>query len=552
MAGLIDPRLVKVRAGRRGSGWAVGSCGVLTARHVVEPFLDGKSEDGTKVDWCVAVLDPSPDAAAFACDVIWHDQDRDLALLRVREDGRPKWTLAIAHTSAPVLAEPGEDAVVAQAVGYPVVALEGTQPAPELVPGMLMPPGGVLSGRMPFVVNTSVPETSKMWQGMSGAAVRDSHGRLLGVVVAVDEQHQQRRFYVATLPDPALDVLFGQALTAVDALPLLEASTAPANRELLAILDPAGRPYTAAGMPELSNFRVRLSRTDIDTHGDPYYPYVRRDLDQVLSDALDRRVNGTERRALLLVGDAMAGKSRMLAEALRRHPVIADWPILIPRHNAELRQVVQLAATGHGVMWLDDVNAYTTGLDEAIHALAATPGVIIAATLRTDRLQKLQDDPDRRVAWDVLTSSWLVEQLTVEPGWTDAERMELDSAESMIQEALQRGRPLGEVLGAADELRKRLAAGNVKQKALAFVVADWPRTGLPPSLPEDLARQLWPTHLSPPDAADLTEKPDEDIDREFLEARSWACQKVAGAAALLRRTRDGSRCGRLCGSATHL
>ena len=125
-----------------------------------------------------------------------------------------------------------------------------------------------------------------MWQGMSGAAVRDSHGRLLGVVVAVDEKHQQRRFYVATLPDPALDVMFGQALTAVGASPLIEASNAPANRELLAMLDPAGRPYTAAGMPELISFGVfpRI-RTDIDTHGDPYYPYVRRDLDQVLSEA---------------------------------------------------------------------------------------------------------------------------------------------------------------------------------------------------------------------------------------------------------------------------
>ena len=37
-AQLAEPRLVKVRAGERGSGWAVGTRGVLTARHVVAPF----------------------------------------------------------------------------------------------------------------------------------------------------------------------------------------------------------------------------------------------------------------------------------------------------------------------------------------------------------------------------------------------------------------------------------------------------------------------------------------------------------------------------------
>ena len=38
-AGLREPRLVKVRAGGRGAGWAVGARGVLTARHVIAPFL---------------------------------------------------------------------------------------------------------------------------------------------------------------------------------------------------------------------------------------------------------------------------------------------------------------------------------------------------------------------------------------------------------------------------------------------------------------------------------------------------------------------------------
>lgn len=539
MSSLIDPRLVKVRAGSRGSGWVVGTCGVLTARHVVEPFLAGKSADGTPVDWCVAVLDPVPGAPTFDCAVIWQDQSLDLALLRVSDNRRDQWTLAMAGTPVAVLAEPGVNAVAAQAAGYPALALDGVQPAPELVPGSLQPARGAVGGRMVFDVDASVPEDSALWQGLSGAAVRDSQGRLLGVVVAVDKKHQQRRFYVTPLPDPAVDVAFGQALTQVGAPPVLEASAALANRKLLALLNPAGRPYTVAEVPELGNLGIRRSRTDIDTHGDPYFPYVRRDIDHVLRDALDRRLNGTDRRMLLLIGDAMAGKSRTLAEALYRHPALSARPLLVPHRDTDLRQAVELAAANGGVLWLDDVNTYATGLGEVVRALAGTPGVIVTATLRTDQFRRLQDYPDLRLVWDVLSEDRLVEQVTLGSGWAETERTQLDTAEPVIREAVRRGRPLGEALGAADELRKRLSLGSPPEKALVFAVSDWQRTGLPPHLEEDLARRLWLTHLPPSFAADLAEMADEDSEQAFRDALSWACTRIAGVSALLRRTRNG-------------
>ena len=246
----------------------------------------------------------------------------------------------------------------------------------------------------------------------------------------------------------------------------------------------------------------------------------------------------TDRRVLMLVGDAMAGKSRTFTEALRHNPVLAAWPLLKPHHHADLRKVLGLAL-GIGVVWLDDVNSYTTGLDGAVRTLAGTPGVIVAATLRTDQLQLMQDSADLRATWDILTDDKFVEQLTLQSGWSADEQASLAGTEPLIREAVGRGRPLGEVLGAADELRKRLMLGSPRQKALVFTVTDWPRTGLPAQIAEDRAQRLWLAHLPPAEATDLHEMAEDDIERAFHEARSWACGKIAGTTALLRRTKHG-------------
>jgi hypothetical protein len=322
--GLVEPRLVKVRAGERGAGWAVGDRGVLTARHVAAPFLQGE------VDRCLAVPNPAPGAAVFDCTVAWEDKDRDLALLAVNDEQVSDWAVAVGPGPGPVLAEPGTAGVSAEAVGYPNASVEDNFPHPELALGWLKPAGGAVSGRMPFDVDGSVPEDALLWQGMSGAVVRDREfGRVLGVVVEVDEDRQQRRLYVAVLPDPDVDPGFAEALRLVGARPVLEASYAPMSRRLLEWSDAAGRPPTAGVSGDLHRvFGVRTARTDIDTHGDPYFPYADRDLDSAITWALDRRVSRDETRVLLLVGEAMTGKSRTGAHALQAHPFISGWPLL--------------------------------------------------------------------------------------------------------------------------------------------------------------------------------------------------------------------------------
>ena len=63
---------------------------------------------------------------------------------------------------------------------------------------------------------------------VSCAAVRDRpHGRLLGVVVKVDEDRQQRRLYAVAVPNPMVDAEFGLAGRQVGASAVLEAADAP-------------------------------------------------------------------------------------------------------------------------------------------------------------------------------------------------------------------------------------------------------------------------------------------------------------------------------------
>ena len=117
-SGLVEPRLVKVRAGGRGAGWAVGARGVLTARHVVAQFLQGQ------VDRCMAVQDSAPGAAVFDVTVVWEDEGRDLALLEVNDEQVSDWVAAVGPGPGPMLAEPGTAGVLAEAVGYPDASVD--------------------------------------------------------------------------------------------------------------------------------------------------------------------------------------------------------------------------------------------------------------------------------------------------------------------------------------------------------------------------------------------------------------------------------------------
>ena len=180
-------------------------------------------------------------------------------------------------------------------------------------------------------------------------------------------------------------------------------------------------------------FGVRRARADIDRHGNIYYPYVRRPFDDHLDDALDRRVHGSDRQMLLIVGEAMNGKSRASANALRKHPSLSTLPLLVPHSSANLRDVVELAPPAGAVLWLDDLNIHPDGFDAgALRDWQTRPGLVVIATLRSD-LEREFREPHLRPAWDAIKDAALIERLDMPTEWSEQEQQALSEAEPIIQ-----------------------------------------------------------------------------------------------------------------------
>ncbi|WP_238010402.1 tetratricopeptide repeat protein [Dactylosporangium sp. AC04546] len=150
-----------------------------------------------------------------------------------------------------------------------------------------------------------------------------------------------------------------------------------------------------------------MARIEMDVHpsvelpdgADPglsaYFPeYVSRDLDNNIRAWIrSRKATGG---FVVLVGDAAAGKTRMLYEALREE--LPSWQMLCPdggQLHALGQSEVDLA---QAVLWLDDVETCIgAGMLTAmtLKRLISRPGqpVLIAATIRTGELAKAFEQP---------------------------------------------------------------------------------------------------------------------------------------------------------------
>ena len=95
-------------------------------------------------------------------------------------------------------------------------------------------------------------------------------------------------------------------------------------------------------------------------------------------------------------------------------------------------------------------------------------------------------------------------------------------------------------MAAAQELRDRLAVANPFQKALAFTVIDWSRTGLTVRLSQMQAEELWIGYLSRKHAAVFQNQARDKRHEDFLQAVEWTCEAIPGTAAMLvTRNDDG-------------
>lgn len=534
----VPDRLVEVwaaGAGGRGkcsSGWVVGQDGVLSCRHVLERYLASTPGSAAGADEPVIQVrsaGASSRGAWVDCTLAWQHPDRDVALLRITPGPGQSWTAPAGRS--PHLAATGEHPSECQAVGFPDAEArpEGLRVS-EQVSGQLLPGGGARDpdGLIPFDAGSSVPDDARLWAGISGSAVTDRHGRLVGLVVRAHPQRQQRRLLVVPLADAAEDPAFAAAAAAVGLDPVLEDVAAPVWRRSVEprALTPAGVPLAVDDIADLAVFGVHGSAAA--AHG-PYVSYVPRNRDPDLRAALASARSGGP-RVVLVVGDSAAGKSRSTAEALRQDRVLRGWRLIVPFTDGGLSRLADAGlGWANSLLWLDDLDKYLARLDLGTlqRVLAEDPAVVVVATMRASQLQARQEqlaDP----AWSFLTDEAQVKRVYLEASFNDDE---LAAASSGIEDpallnALQEGVGLGEWLMAGPELIKRLAGERDLNRGFADTVIAWFRTGLAQPLGPEDARRLWASSLSPALRARLLSREPGEQDQLFEQASSWACQPV--------------------------
>ena len=538
MASAFD-RLVEVWAadssgyGRAGSGWVLGDRTVLTAAHVLGSF---SAQTGTLE---VRLANLGEDPRWYASEVAYRsDRDHD-----VSEDSLDIALLEIIDSAwkppksrPPRLARLGSRAEEVEAIGFPEseVRADGLR-IPEHAKGVLYPGGGVRRHQVPFEVSDSVPATSPLWQGMSGAAVRDLHGRTVGVIKAIAPNREHRRLFVSQIASAFADEKFTAQARRLLGHAVVEVAEAPTWRSHLAVLTPAGSPpmVCAADPAELGIKQARLVAQD----GESPLGYVLRAVDDSIAAAIDRGLDASQRgetvgRMILVTGDSGAGKSRAALEAIRRAGTLRNRPLVVPRFGPPLSKLVDDAFDGvidlrDSVIWLDDVNRFfdAASLDRAtlIRLLSEQQGLIVLATINQHALQVLEPQGDFRTqGWDLIGDRETVTRIAVDRHWRPEERVHALEVirETDLREAIGRGIGIPEWLIAGPDLVNKMETATYERRTLAWTLVDWYRTGRTDQLAVDQVRSLWESDLLAAgyDADELT--------TTFSETLRWSKEKV--------------------------
>ena len=266
------PRLVEIwaseavdRGGRCGTGWIVGDRGVLTAAHVVT--------DATHIQ--IRSSGATDSTAWVDARLTWRHRSLDIALLEVTPTEPQEWERPAG--ASPRLADVGSRSVAAEAVGFPDAAERPDRlRRPDHAVGTLLP-GSADRDENRFtaldVVDATVPDEAALWRGFSGAAVRDDHDRLVGVVAQVHPDRGRRRLLVLAIEDAAGDEEFAEAARRLGFDPVVEDRRAPVWRAHLvsASLGPAGRPLRPCDVNDLTIFGVHAVAAEAGPHAPESY-----------------------------------------------------------------------------------------------------------------------------------------------------------------------------------------------------------------------------------------------------------------------------------------
>ncbi len=560
MGSVWDDRLAEVWAppGKAGSGVVIGTCRVLTARHVIGAVATGAQAGPVLAR---VIRRGSPPSAWVPMRIAGEDAAWDLAVLQVDQEAPEAagWVRPVSGSPV-VVTVGGSSERGCESVGFPDEEVQRpaqSDPAgwvrqSEQLLGTLLPMGQarppvLLSGTlprewMPLDVETATPDDRSGWRGMSGAGVVLPDGRLAGVAVAAEDRHQQRRLFVVPLASALAqsEWLAAALADAVGAPVVAETRFAPVYRRLLypATLRTDGSPMRLDEVADLGVLGVK----PIDLPGEPsYLTYVPRDDDPTLTQRLHEATAG---RMLLVTGDSGSGKSRSAAHAVCR--AYSAHRLLRPlEHRLAALVDLPLADLAPAVVWLDDVEKYQhPALAETLRKLLGA-GLVLVGTIRRAQYRALTQVDDSRAEFrnpvgEALSDERLVLQVDWKRDWSQCER---DRTADYVTnrralEAVRAGLSLSVWVVAGPELVKKLKDIRADEDdpcryALVRAVLDWHHTGLTSPIP-------WPV------AADLVNHAYLDhpaSDDDLTDAVNWATRPIGiggrrGRYSLLTRQQD--------------
>lgn len=586
---LWPPRLAKIRmpGSAKASGWAFGDRGVLTAWPAIAALLPENVPDGDDAPaqeprangHAEIVVGASP-GRSFEATVAWHSETAGLAILSISDRTLVTWQTLLRSTPDLPLAFPRAESGIA----VTVVGLPGRDGGSEssTVAWMLATPekcdaqltrGERRTDRGFVDVDRRALPRAARRHGLPGgiALTFEPEPMVLGVLYGRPRGRRTLRFDVATLPDPVDDPALAAALAEVGAPPAVISMDGPILQRHLdaACLDASLLPRRVADISDAGFFGVRLARSDITEPNEPYFGWVSRPERLRLADAIDAALAGTGPRFIILRGPSAAGKSRVLAEAIRSHSALRDFAVLTPAVQRSVLDMPGRLIPRKSVIVIDELGNHpaTSLTRERVRRLLANhPETLVIATLldlpEASGTARLVDNGAVRRAEDdggagsplgaaslsgvlsVAHDDVLTRTITVRPNasWARAGGS-TNRSDWALARARKQGVGLGEYLAGYHELADHYTAALWPTRALVELVGDWARSGVGEPLPLATARQLWdelvPTRLPRDELRAFERLAPADREKRWRGALAYACEEVLGCGRLVIPANEG-------------
>jgi tetratricopeptide (TPR) repeat protein len=188
-------------------------------------------------------------------------------------------------------------------IGFPLASSDGTRTHPTTVRGTITPGEGAERHRLVFTVSSARPANPEHWVGLSGMAIQDERGNLLGIVAQLPEGWDGRRLHIV----PA-QLILGQArLHALLERPVLRSLGASHP-----LIKPAFEDLGEETEFKLITARYGQVRFVEESHGS--------DLEELASWCTLPKDRSPECdvRVRMLLGPGGSGKTRLAAELCKR------------------------------------------------------------------------------------------------------------------------------------------------------------------------------------------------------------------------------------------